>query len=331
MGTSGRVADAKGPVESSGIWKQILQATLGRYAAYVILAFLIIISGVVQPIFFDPRNIFNVLLRAAPLGIVTVGQFIVILGGGFDLSVASLMATVNIIAAAGMFGRDELCLPISLLCLGVGALVGTINGVLITKRGIPPFIMTLGMMILLQGIRFVWTKGAPFGTIPPMLRFIGKGRIWIVPTPVIVFGLVAAAAAVVLYGTTYGRQLYATGGNPRATKLAGINVDRVVTMSYVISGFLAALAGLVLTGYLGLADNWAGKGYELGSIAAVVVGGASLGGGKGTIGGTVAGVLIMSILTNMVLLLNFDVELGMIVEGIVLITAVSFYSLKEMR
>jgi ribose/xylose/arabinose/galactoside ABC-type transport system permease subunit len=331
MGTSNELGDVRRLFESSSRWRGILETTLRNYSPYVVLVLLIIISGVVQPIFFDPRNIFNVLLRAAPLGIVTVGQFIVILGGGFDLSVASLMATVNIIAAAGMFGRDELCLPISLLCLGVGALVGTINGVLITKRGIPPFIMTLGMMILLQGIRFVWTKGAPFGTIPPMLRFLGTGRVWIVPTAVIGFGLVAGTAAIVLYATTYGRELYATGGNPRATKLSGINVDRVITMSYVISGFLAALAGLVLTGYLGLADNWAGKGYELASIAAVVVGGAPLGGGKGTVGGTVAGVLIMSILTNMVLLLNFDVEVGMIAEGIVLIAAVGFYSVKKMQ
>ncbi|MBE0478180.1 ABC transporter permease [Candidatus Aerophobetes bacterium] len=310
--------------------KDIFQFVFARYGSYVVLILLVIVSGILQPIFFHPRNIFNLLLRASPLGIVAVGQLIVVLGGGIDLSVASLMATTNIIAAAGMLGRNELCLPVSLICLGVGALVGLTNGVLITKRGIPPFIMTLGMMILLQGIRFVWTRGAPRGTIPSLLRFIGTGRIWIIPTAVLVFGLVAGVGAIILYYTTYGRQLYATGGNRQAAKLSGINVDKVIIISYVICGFLAALAGLVLTGYLGLADNWAGKGYELESIAAVVVGGAYLMGGRGTIEGTIAGVLIMSILVNMVLLLNLDVELGMIVQGIVLIGAVAFYKVKKL-
>lgn len=312
-------------------WKDVLRFIFSRYGSYVALILLIILSRILQPIFFHPRNIFNLLLRFAPLGIVTIGQFLVILGGGIDLSVASLMATTNIIAAAGMSGRDELCLSTSLICLGVGALVGLTNGVLITKRGIPPFIMTLGMMILLQGIRFVWTKGAPFGTIPHLLRFIGTGRVWIIPIAVIVFGLVAGIGAVILYSSTYGRELYATGGNRQAAKVTGINVDRTIIISYIICGFLAALAGLVLTGYLGLADNWAGKGYELKSIAAVVVGGASLMGGRGTVEGTIAGALIMSILANMVLLLNLDVEAGMIVEGIVLIVAVSFYKIREIR
>jgi len=315
---------------SKSRWKDILRSIFTRYGSYVVLVLLVITSGILQPIFFHPRNIFNLLLRAAPLGIVTIGQFVVILGGGIDLSVASLMATTNIIAAAGMHGRNELCLSISVVCLGVGVLVGLTNGVLITKRGIPPFIMTLGMMILLQGIRFVWTKGAPVGTIPRLLRFIGTGRVWIVPTAVIVFGLVAGIGAITLYSTTYGRELYATGGNRQAAKLAGINTDRVIIIGYVISGVLAALAGLVLTGYLGLADNWAGKGYELQSIAAVVVGGASLMGGRGTVEGTIAGILIICILANMVLLLNLAVEAGMLVHGIVLIAAVAFYKARKM-
>jgi len=302
---------------------------LRKHGSYIALFILMVLSGIIQPIFFHPQNIFNLLLKAAPLGVVTLGQFFVILGGGFDLSVASLMATTNIVAAAGMYGRNEMCLSVSLLCLGLGILVGLTNGLLITKRRIPPFIMTLGMMIFLQGVRFVWTKGAPFGTIPLALRFIGKGSIGGIPLSVILLAILAIGSFVVLTKTTYGRQLYSTGGNWEAARLSGVNVDRVIILTYIISGFMAALAGLLLTGYLGLSDNWAGKGYELKSIASVVIGGAALTGGRGTVGGTIAGVLIMTILDNIVLLLNLEVEIQMIVEGIVIIGAVAFYTARK--
>jgi len=306
-----------------------IRRVLSRYGIYFLLLGLIVTSGIIRPVFLQPASIFNLLLIAAPLAIVAIGQLFVILGGGFDLSVGSVMGTTNIIAAALMYGRGEMCVPISLLCLGLGSLVGLVNGVLIAKRNISPFIMTLGMMIFLRGVRFVWTKGAPYGTIPDLLRFLGTGTILNIPTSLIIWIGVGVLSAIILYSHTYGRKLYAVGGNKAATRLSGINVDRVIIWSYIISGFLAAFAGLVLTGYLGLADAWAGKGYELSSIAAVVIGGAHLGGGKGTVEGTVVGVLVISILDSMVLFLGLPVDFQLIVKGAVILAMVASYSTKK--
>jgi ribose/xylose/arabinose/galactoside ABC-type transport system permease subunit len=180
--------------------------------------------------------------------------------------------------------------------------------------------------MIITGARMVYTKATPSGTLPTLLRILGQHRIGPVPVAALIFAAVAALAAVVLHRTTFGRRLYATGGNARASRLCGVNTDRIIVLTYVISGLLAGLAGLVLAGYVGYADQWMGRGLELDSIAATVVGGTSFAGGVGGVSGTVAGVLLVSVLSNVLLLLNVNVQLQLVLKGLVIIAAVAAYS-----
>lgn len=298
----------------------------GRFGVFLAMALLIIISAILSPGFLKRNNLLILSRQASMLGIVAVGQTFVILTGGIDLSVASVMAAVSVVTANMMAGDDARVLPISLLCLAIALLVGLINGVMITKLKIPPFIMTLGMILMVQGGRFLYTGGAPKGSIPPAVRFWGRGLVGPIPMAVIILIVIAIIAVIVLRKTTFGRQIYAVGGNAEVARLSGIHVDRVTTAAYVICSFLAGVAGLALTGYIGLADNWLGRGYELDSIAAVVVGGASLEGGRGSVLRTIAGVLIIAILFNIVLRLGLREEWQRIVKGVAIVGAVALYA-----
>jgi ribose/xylose/arabinose/galactoside ABC-type transport system permease subunit len=295
-------------------------------AIWIVLGVLFILAALVSPAFMTPRNITVLLKQAAPLGILAVGQTLVILTGGIDLSVASVMAAVSIFAAGLINGRDELVWPVVLFCLVFSLAVGLANGLLVTKMKIPAFITTLGMILIVQGIRFAYSGGQPKTYIPDALRFWGRDSLGPVPMALIVWFLIAAIATFLLGRTTFGRRLYAVGGNDRAALLSGVNVDRVRIAAYTACSFLAGIAGLILVGYVGHADNWLGNGYELNAIAAVVIGGTAFEGGKGGQIGTIGGVLILTVLFNLVLMLQFDEEARRIVKGLVIIFAVALYA-----
>jgi len=311
---------------SKGAGVKLTYETISGVAIWLILAALIIISALLSPAFLRQNNITNLLKQSAPLGIVSVGQTFVILTGGIDLSVASVMALMSVLAAGMMAGESSQVIPISLFCLGVAISIGLFNGILVTKLRIPSFIATLGTILIVQGIRFLYTGGAPKGEIPDDFRFWGRGMLGPIPAPLIVWVVVVLICLFVERRTTFGRRLFAVGGNPATSHLSGVNVHRITIMAYVICSFLAGVAGLMLTGYIGLADNWLGRGYELNSIAAVVIGGTMLSGGKGSVLGCVAGVAILTILYNMVLLLGLDVESQRIVKGLAIIVAVALYA-----
>lgn len=310
---------------SESVGRQRAREMIARIAIYLILLILTVISALVSPVFLSGRNIANLLKQAASLGIAAVGQTFVILAGGIDLSVAAVIALMSVLAANLMEGQDQLVASVSLLCLGIATAIGLFNGLIVTKLKIPPFIATLGTILIVQGFRFLYTGGAPKGSIPETLRFWGRGSVGPVPAAVILWAVIALIAAVVLHQTTFGRHLYAVGGNRNAAHLSGVNVDGIIIATYTISSFLAGVAGLVLTGYIGLADNWLGRGYELDSIAAVVVGGTVMEGGRGSVLGSVAGVFIIVILYNLVLLLGLDEETQRIVKGLAIIIAVALY------
>lgn len=310
------------PVEGT---RQRTREIIAQVAIYVVLLILTAIATLISPAFLTPRNIANVLKQAASLGIAAVGQTFVILTGGIDLSVAAVIALMSVLAANLMAGQDRLVLPITLLCLAIATLIGLVNGLMVTKFKIPPFIATLGMILVVQGFRFLYTGGAPKGSIPDALRFWGRGSIGPVPTAIILWMAIATIAFIVLRQTTFGRRLYAVGGNRQAAFLSGVNVDGIIIASYTICSFLAGVAGLVLTGYIGVADNWLGRGYDLDSIAAVVIGGTILEGGRGGVWGSVAGVFIIVILYNIVLLLGLDEEIQRLVKGAAIILAVALY------
>ena len=299
-----------------------------KYGIYIFLAILFITASLVSPNFLKPKNLKDILNQSSALGIVSIGQTFVILigGGGLDLSVASVMSMVAVIMAHNTEGQNALFLPVTGVCLLFGIIVGLANGFLITKRKVQPFMATLGMMIIIQGIRFLYTKGMPKGGFPPILRFLGTGDVGPIPTSILSLAVMVFTAFVILRKTTLGRQIYAIGGNVQTARLCGYKIDLITTVVYMISGFMAAIAGLYFSGWIGISDNWAGKGYELDSIAAVVMGGTTFEGGRGGVLGTVVGVLIVMMLYNLVLLLHMPVQAQYVVKGVVIILATSFYA-----
>lgn len=299
-----------------------------KYGIYIFLLVLFVFSSFLSPAFLTLQNLKNIFAPAATLGMVAIGQtFVILIGrGALDLSVASVMATVTVITSMNTRGQDAMLLPVSIICLLFGIMVGLANGLLITKRKVQPFIATMGMMVILQGVRFLFTDGAPRGTFPPFLRFMGTGSLGPVPVSVLSFAVLLVIAALILRKTVFGRQLYATGGNINTAIISGYKTDLIIILTYIISGLTAAIAGLYLSGWLGISDNWVGKGYEVDSIAAVVMGGTSFQGGKGGVFGTAAGVLIIATLYNLVLLLHFPIHFQYILKGGAIILAASFYA-----
>jgi ribose transport system permease protein/inositol transport system permease protein len=270
-------------------------------------------------------NMQDVLNQAAPLGMVTIGQTFVILTGGLDLSVSSLMATVAVIAVSVGGASNAMSPVVVLLALAVGIVLGLVNGWLVTERKVSPFLATLATMIVLQGIRFAYTKGAPSGNLAPVFRTLGTENFLGIPINLIALAILTVIFAIVLYRSSFGRKLFLVGGNARAAYLMGIHSNRITVLAYVICSVMASLAGLFLVGYVGSVDNWVGRGYELDSIAAALMGGASFKGGQGGIFSSLAGVLTLVILFNLVLLLGLPVQGQLIVKGVVIILATAFY------
>jgi ribose/xylose/arabinose/galactoside ABC-type transport system permease subunit len=302
------------------------------YGAFIekhgLLIFCIVLTlGAVlfAPSFSSPSNLQNVLTNAAPLGVVVLGQCLVILVRGFDLSVASVMATAAVIATSFDETSNWSVLPILGVSLVMAIIVGSINGYLVTQRKVSPFLATLAVMIVLQGLRFAWTKGAPSGRVPEILRVVGSQNFYGVPYNLILLVILAIIVSVVLGRTVFGRNVYMVGGNPRAAELVGINADRTTFLCYVLSSVLAAIGGLVLVGYVGSVDNWVGKGYELNSIVATVMGGVSLQGGRGSVFGALIGALVLTEIFNIALLLGFPVQFQWVVKGVVILVAVAIY------
>jgi len=320
---------------STGASRFVRQLTTGSLSTfletrgvYVALVIVVLISAMLSPSFFKFSNILNVLRAAAVLGIVSIGQTVVILGGGIDLSVGAVMGTVAIFISELTGGKDDTVLYAILVCLLIGVIVGWMNGLLIAKRNIPPFVATLGMLIFVEGIRFAYTKGIISGRPAPFVRQLAA-IVGPIPIPVVIMVILAIIVGVVLKKTPFGRQLYATGGNREAARFSGINVERVSITTYVLCGLFAAIAGLVLSGYIGYGDRYLGRGFDLDSIAAVVVGGTSFAGGRGGIGGTIAGVLLLTALFNIVFMLNLQVHYQLIIKGVVIIGAVMVYSMQS--
>jgi ribose/xylose/arabinose/galactoside ABC-type transport system permease subunit len=302
-----------------------LRAPLPRFGIFFLLPALLVLGGAISPAFLGTGNLSNLLLQVAPLGIVAIGQSFVMIARGLDLSVASTMATAAVIAT-GFSGSNGDVAAIVTTALAIGIAVGLINGMLITKRHVSPFLATLATMILLQGFRFAYTQGAPSGNVPPLLRALGAGKLDGIPFDFAGLLTLATLFFVVLHRSAFGRRVFIVGGNPVAGHLLGIRTDLVTIACYMISSCLAAIAGLILSGYVGLVDNWVGQGYELDSIVACVIGGVSLKGGRGSIPGALAGAAIITIVANEVLLFGLPVQIQIIIKGVVIVIAAALYA-----
>ena len=302
---------------------------LAKGGIYIALILVLIIARFLSPSFYQPSNLFNVLRQASALGILSVGQTIVMIAGGIDLSVAATMQLATIAIAEISMAQDARVLPGIIAVLILSAIVGVMNGWLVTSRKVPPFVATLFVGVVVTGIRLVYTRAAPSGGLPPLMRVIGRDSTGPLPNAALIFLGLAILADILLRRTTFGRRVYSVGGNPKAAWLSGVSVNRTRMITYVACSLLAGLGGLVLAGYVGYADQWIGRGYDLDSIAAVVIGGTSFAGGSGSMWGTVAGVILVTVLLNLVLLLNMNVQWQLVVKGVVIIVAVAVYSFQR--
>ena len=296
------------------------RAFFQRFGLVFSFLLLLIALSLLSDRFLTPTNLLNVLRQATINGIVSVGMTLVILTGGIDLSVGSVLALSVTLGASLMKQGQPVALAV-LIALGCGTLLGIINGLMITRAKIPPFIATLGMLTVARGLTLMYTQGQPITGLPPTFRWIGTGLIGPIPVPIVLTLLVFAAGIIFLSRTRYGAQIYLMGDNPTAAKLAGVPTERLTVLVYALSGFCAALAGLVLVARLDSAQPIIGQGYEFNAIAAVVVGGTSFAGGEGGLGGTLLGALLIETLNNGLNLLNVSPLWEQVVKGVVIALA----------
>ncbi|HEY0210935.1 ribose ABC transporter permease [Acerihabitans sp.] len=303
----------------------ISKAWLLEQKSLIALLVLIAVVSSMSANFFSLNNLFNILQQTSVNAIMAVGMTLVILTAGIDLSVGSLLALTGAIAAS-VVGLEMNVMVAVGASLALGAAIGAVTGLIVAKGKVQAFIATLVMMLLLRGITMVYTNGSPvntgFSDAADAFGWFGIGRPLGVPTPVWIMAVVFLAAWYMLHHTRLGRYIYALGGNEAATRLSGISVDRVKIIVYSLCGLLAALAGIIEVARLSSAQPTAGTGYELDAIAAVVLGGTSLSGGKGRIMGTLVGALILGFLNNGLNLLSVSSYYQMIVKAVVILLAV---------
>jgi inositol transport system permease protein len=285
------------------------------------LAIIVIVLGCVKRSSLASSNLINVARQISINGILAVGVTFVLLTGGVDLSLGSLVALTGVIAATFAHpGEYPLIVPL-IMGIGAGTACGAINGAVITWGGVPPFIATLGMMTIARGLAQVISGGRPVSNMNPAMRRIADDLAGI-PIPILILAGVGLTAWAILTYTRVGRHIYAVGGNENAARASGINVRRVKMFAYIICGGLAGLAGIVLAARITTGQPNAGLAYELDAIAAVVIGGTSLSGGVGSVGGTVLGALLMGVINNGLDLLNVSSYYQQIVKGMIIIGAV---------
>ena len=295
---------------------------IGIIIALIAMCVFMVVYPTTRTTFMTPKNLFNILRQNASNMFLATGMTMVIILGGIDLSVGSVIALSGVVAAGCVvnFGLPEAVGFIA--AIAVGAAVGLFNGFIICKTDIPPFIVTLASMNITKGIALVLTGGAPIRCMTDAFKFPGAGYVGPVPTPVILMFIIFILAALMINKTQLGRHIYAVGGNVQAAKFSGISVQKVKFIVYAYTGVMAGIAGVVIASRLFSGQPTAGDGAEMDAIASVVVGGTSMSGGSGRIGGTLIGVLIIGVLNNGLNLMGVDSNFQYIVKGLVILLAV---------
>ncbi|MBD8554422.1 ABC transporter permease [Rhizobium sp. CFBP 8762] len=310
--------------------KQLVGDKLYQLGVLLSLVILCVIMSFLSPRFLTLDNLTNVAAQAAVSAIISIGMFLAILTAGIDLSVGSVLALsammMGIASDRWGFGPYTSIA----ICLGTGAGLGLINGLLLTKLRLPhPFISTLGMQKMARGIALVVTAAAPISMFPDQVQYLGSASVGGMPVSFLLVGVLYIGMWLFLTRTSTGRHIYAVGGNKEAARLSGIKVDRILNLVYTISGLTAALAGLVLAGRVNAVYPLAGLDYETDAIAAVIIGGASFFGGVGSIGNTIIGVLLIAVLRNGLNLLNVDSAYQTFAIGAVIVIAVAIDVLRQ--
>lgn len=305
------------------LFKSNSQSILKKIGPLIGLLLIVIIISIMSPNFLTLNNLLNVLRQVSINALIAFGMTFIILTGGIDLSVGSTLALTGAVTAGLMAGGTD---PILAMLIGLilGAILGAINGIIITKGKVAPFIATLATMTIYRGLTLVYTEGKPISGLGDSAAFkmLGKGYFLGIPVPVLTMAITFAVLYFLLKKTTFGRRVYAVGGNEEASRLSGISVDRVKIYVYSLTGMLAALSSLILTSRLNSAQPTAGSMFELDAIAAVVLGGTSLTGGRGWIVGTLIGAMIIGVLNNGLNLIGVSSFFQQVVKGAVILVAV---------
>ncbi|GAB3196177.1 ribose ABC transporter permease [Geodermatophilus arenarius] len=310
------------PAAGPGAGRDLLRRALSLVAPLAGLAVVLVLAAITTPGFYSGGVLRLVLFQVGLIGVTAIGQTLVLLVGGIDLSIGAVVGLTTVILAEYTQGDDDRLLGAVLLALGAGAVVGLVNGLLVVRRQVPAFVATFATFVLVQGVITAWTRGAPSGDIPGGLGGLGTGRWLGVPVPTWVFLAVAVVTGVVLSRTGLGRRLYATGANARATALSGVRTGWIVVGCFVAAALLAVLAGLINAGYIGYVDARLSRSLDLNSVAAAVIGGIALTGGRGRIGQTVAGVVLLAVLLAWLRQLGAGAGAQLVVSGAVILLAV---------
>lgn len=324
------------PADSTGRSPSVVRAMawIDRWGVLLLVLIMGLLSFMAQPeVFLTERNIFNIFRQTSFYMMLALGQYIVIVTAGIDLSVGSVLALSMMTAA--VLAKSELPWPIILVSpFLVGTLMGVINGLGLTRLHMPhPFIMTLGMMFIARGATNLISGGVPISGLPDEIRWFGAGNVALlgleVPVSLFVVLITFALAWLFLQHTRTGRHIFAIGGNPQAARVSGVNVDRTLVIAYALCGLLAGFAGLIMAGRTNSGFPNAGLGDELVAISAVIIGGASFFGGRGTVLGVFAGVLVIGMLRNLLNLSNVQVFWQQVLIGVVIIVVVAFDVLRR--
>lgn len=298
-----------------------IKSSLLKYISLIGLLLICIVITLISPRFLTVSNILNVLTQVSVNAILAIGMSFVILTGGIDLSVGSVLAITGAVVASFAKSGGNI-LPGIIVAIIIGAVIGLFNGLLVSKGKIQAFIVTLAGMTIFRGVTYVYTNGNPISGLGDNISFIGNDSLFGIPIPIILIIIVLIIAWYALNQTRFGRYLYALGGNEDSARLSGINTGKIKTLVYVISGITAAIGGIIVTSRIGSASPNAGTGFELDAIAAVVLGGTSLAGGEGNVTGTIIGALIIGVLNNGLNLMSVNPFYQSIVKGAVILLAV---------
>lgn len=332
---------AQEPKPSSTKALGVARGILRNENTVLVLILLAIVAGVAilsKGVSLSPKNISNIVLFSAPVGLVAIGQFFVILTAGIDLSVGGIAVMcvllggrlMTLMVAKQVFAHPLPVYQAVLAMLLAGLLVGAFNGSLVSRVGVPALIVTIGTWIMSKGGGLLISMGSIY-ELPRELAFLGQGYLLGIPVPILILGIVFAIAYFALYHTPYGRAVYAVGGNPMAAYISGINIKNVLLSVYMISGVLAGLASVLLLARTLVATNVMAKGLELDSIAACVLGGISLAGGRGGLIGVIIGTLIIATINNGIIVLAIDPSFQDLIRGIVIFAAVTIDSWRRSK
>lgn len=321
----------KDNLKKNPIFKRINNSDFKSYSGLILVIIVVsVFLSVRSPKFLTQQNILNILRQVSVYGILACGQAFAMMTGGIDLQVGAVAGLCGAVVAKMAVTNTVGLFPAILIGLALGALCGVIAGFIIAKTGIPPFIMTLGMQISIRGAVYLVVEGKPIGNLPENMLDLGLGTIKGIPIPIIFMVATFILVGVILSRTTYGRSVYAVGGNYQAAHHSGINAQRIITFAYTISGILAALAGVILSARNASAQPMAGNAFETEAIAACAMGGVAFTGGKGSVVGIFLGTVLMGIINNGMNLMYISSYWQLVVKGGIIIASVlySIYSSK---